>query len=351
MLELLQVRKPDGSPLPASWLERHFGIRSRAFDFDFARKRKRAPEEGGLYDSHLVIEAARRALHDADTDPACIGSFIHVSATPDYAIFQNHMVEIAQGLGLPTHCNFVHLNLGCPALATAFPLVHGELLRLGGGGKVLLAASQCTSALAHSPEVIQRYTCARNPWAWLSAAVFSDASAAAVFSLCAPGERRGIVHTHAQRVPDRRPLVRKYGGARYPLTQDNLVRDIVEMDAAWVAEQFTPCMQAMYAQLERDWPHKVEPVVGAPFDPARIDTWFFHQANLRKIEEAALALRIPGHKVPTHVAWLGNASGPSTLMLLDDARRSGRLRQGALSVFFWIGGGNGAQCGYSVLAH
>lgn len=347
LLALVDVRKPDGSLLPPDWLERHFGIRSRAFDFDMVARRKRTPEEGGWSDSGMAIAASRKALAQAQVDPREITALIHLSATPDYSIFQNHVELMVRDLELSPTTQCIHLNLGCPGLATAFPLVHGELLRTR--GTVLLTASQCTSGVAHNQEILNRYRNASDPWTWLGTTVFSDAAAAAVFKLSAPGQARGIVHAHAEIVPNVYPLFKKYGGSKHPTLIGNLAEDVIRMDAAWVAGHFVPSMRALYDRLIHDWPEKIQPIVARPFDPDIVKLWFFHQANLRKIEEAVEALGLPKARVPTHIEWLGNSSGPSTLILLDDALKSGALRPGDLCVFFWIGGGTGAQRGYSVM--
>jgi len=46
---------------------------------------------------------------------------------------------------------------------------------------------------------------------------------------------------------------------------------------------------------------------------------------------------------------LHHTSAASTLILLDEDRRAGRVRDGALVAFLWIGAGNGAMNGYAAM--
>ncbi len=51
-----------------------------------------------------------------------------------------------------------------------------------------------------------------------------------------------------------------------------------------------------------------------------------------------------------NVDHYGNTSAASTLILLDEDRRAGRVGEGDLVVFLWIGAGNGAMNGYAAVA-
>ncbi len=60
-------------------------------------------------------------------------------------------------------------------------------------------------------------------------------------------------------------------------------------------------------------------------------------------------LGLPPERVPIGVDHYGNTSAASTLILLDEDRRAGRLHEGDLVVFLWVGAGNGAMNGYAAL--
>jgi 3-oxoacyl-[acyl-carrier-protein] synthase-3 len=60
-------------------------------------------------------------------------------------------------------------------------------------------------------------------------------------------------------------------------------------------------------------------------------------------------LSIPLERVPIGVDHYGNTSAASTLILLDEDRRAGRVDDGDLIAFLWIGAGNGAMNGYATM--
>lgn len=67
------------------------------------------------------------------------------------------------------------------------------------------------------------------------------------------------------------------------------------------------------------------------------------------MREASTLLGLPTERVPLNVDRYGNTSAASTLLLLDEDRRAGRVHDGDLVVFMWIGAGNGAMNGYAAL--
>lgn len=74
-----------------------------------------------------------------------------------------------------------------------------------------------------------------------------------------------------------------------------------------------------------------------------------HQANGLVVREAAEMLGLPPERVPIGVDYYGNTSAASTLILLDEDRPAGRVEQGDLVAFVWIGAGNGAMNGYAAM--
>jgi 3-oxoacyl-[acyl-carrier-protein] synthase III len=54
-------------------------------------------------------------------------------------------------------------------------------------------------------------------------------------------------------------------------------------------------------------------------------------------------------KVPISVDHYGNTSAASTLILLDEDRRAGKVQDGDLIVFVRVGAGNGAMNGYAAM--
>ncbi len=101
--------------------------------------------------------------------------------------------------------------------------------------------------------------------------------------------------------------------------------------------------------LQEDWPTTVKPVTGADFDVEAVARWYRHQANGVVVRQAIEMLGLPPERVPISVDHYGNTSAASTLILLDEDRRAGRVNDGDLVAFLWIGAGNGAMNGYAAV--
>lgn len=64
-----------------------------------------------------------------------------------------------------------------------------------------------------------------------------------------------------------------------------------------------------------------------------------HQSNLRIIESARRRLGLPREKIAINIDRYGNTSAASVIISLDEARRSGRLKEGDLVLLVAIGAG------------
>ncbi len=70
-----------------------------------------------------------------------------------------------------------------------------------------------------------------------------------------------------------------------------------------------------------------------------IDCFLLHQANMRINEAIAKKLGIPMEKVPSNLDHVGNTSGGSVPILLDEVNRQGLLKAGDKIVFAGFGAG------------
>ena len=70
-----------------------------------------------------------------------------------------------------------------------------------------------------------------------------------------------------------------------------------------------------------------------------IDTYFIHQANLRIIKYIEQMLKQPTEKFPTNIEKYGNTSSASLPILLDETKRSGKLKEGDMLAFSAFGAG------------
>jgi 3-oxoacyl-[acyl-carrier-protein] synthase III len=104
-----------------------------------------------------------------------------------------------------------------------------------------------------------------------------------------------------------------------------------------------------FEMLKEDWPTTVKPVTGTGFDIDTVARWYLHQANGVVVRQAIEMLGLPPDRVPISVDHYGNTSAASTLILLDEDLRAGRVNEGDLMVSMWVGAGNGAMNGYATV--
>jgi hypothetical protein len=139
------------------------------------------------------------------------------------------------------------------------------------------------------------------------------------------------------------------GGCLHRTSAANLAYHVFLMDAVKVAEVFPPLMTRNLQMLQDDWPTTIKPATGTDFAIGQVARWYLHQANGVVIRQAVDMLGLPAGKVPISVGHYGNTSAASTLILLDEDRRAGKVNDGDLAVFLWVGAGNGAMNGYAAM--
>lgn len=353
--EVISVLRPinakTGQIVDPDWLERYFGIKTRAFDISYPPLKKKSREEGGIYDGDLAIRAAQAALDDAGVKPDDIDTLVHVTCTPDTIAMSDHIRYITQKLGLRKDIHIVYHNLGCAGPAAGIKSVTANILantmiQQEKTTTALMIASNCTSGYT-SEESARYYNQNQSTWAWLSAAVFGDGAGALVFRL---GEKtgRGVLDVWYETYPEKELIVYPAGGCLNRTSYDNVGDHLFVMDPRAVSENFPILAARSIDKLQKRWSQYIEPIVGYPFEFSRVKRWYIHQANALIIKRTVEGLGIPLEDVPINVDKYGNTSAASTLILLDEDRRNNKVSEGDLVVFFWIGAGNGAMHGYSV---
>lgn len=350
MLERIDPRHPDGTPLAPDWIERHVGILERRLDYDFVAGKKSPRSKGGLFDGDLALRAAQAALADASVEAGQVDLLVHVSTTPDTIACSDHLRFLTMELGLRRGADLVHHNLGCAGLAAGFRTAAASL-RSWAPATALVVASNCPSGyFAKKPG--GAYRSHASGFAWLSPLVFSDGAGAVVLrsAIASPGARRtGLLAARYETSPDIPLVTYPAGGCLNHTSVDNVDEHLFIMDGRRVNEAFAPLMQRNMEMLKEDWPTDIEPVLGVGFDPARVARWYFHQANAVVVRRAGELLGLPADRIPINADRYGNTSAASTLILLGEDRAAKRVREGDLVVFLWIGAGNGAMNGYAAL--
>jgi 3-oxoacyl-[acyl-carrier-protein] synthase-3 len=350
ILRYLRPARPDGRLLEPDWVVRHLGIRERRLDYEFGGRRKRSRPDGGLYDGDLALRAARSALDDAGLTAADVDMLVHVTSTPDMITCQDHFRFLTTGLGLRRDADLAHHNLGCAGLAAGFRTAAASLISMA-PATALVVASNCPSGY-FAPEAHDAYYQHPSGMGWLTPLMFADGAGAAVFTSARRGHggrRRGLLSVRYETRPDVELVSYPAGGCLHHTSAANLSDHVFLMDAVKVAEVFPALMTRNIEMLQDDWPASIKPATGTGFSIGAVARWYLHQANGVVVRQAVDMLGLPADKVPISVGRYGNTSAASTLILLDEDRRSGRVNDGDLVAFLWVGAGNGAMNGYAAM--
>ena len=350
ILQYLRPARPGGRLLEPEWVVRHLGIQERRLDYEFGGRRKRSRADGGLYDGDLALRAARSALRDAGITAADVDMLVHVTSTPDMITCQDHFRFLTTGLGLRRDAELIHHNLGCAGLAPGFRTAAAALISMV-PATALVVASNCPSGY-FAPEAHDYYYKHPSGMGWLTPLMFADGAGAAVFTSARrdhgdPAD--GLLSVRYETSPDVELVSYPAGGCLHRTSAANLCDHVFLMDAAKVAEVFPPLMTRNLQMLQEDWPASIKPATGTGFDVGAVARWYLHQANGVVIRQAVDMLGLPAGKVPISVGHYGNTSASSTLILLDEDRRAGRVKDGDLVVFLWVSAGNGAMNGYAAM--
>jgi 3-oxoacyl-[acyl-carrier-protein] synthase-3 len=327
-------------------------------DIDCKTLSKKSREDGGLYDGDLAVRAAQAALENANVDPREIDVVVWVSCTPDTNYCWDNVRYLWHKLGFRQNAIPDFKNLGCAGLAMGLHAASTHLMANGSSIKVLLIASNSPSSFM-SRESLEHYTKYSNKvksledfsagWSWTSPAVFGDGAAAMILQLNNTDER-GLLASKCEVHPEYGLISVPGGGALNHTRVDNVWQHLFLMNAPLVGEVYGPLMQRNFQMLQAEWSTMVEPTIGHSFNIDSVARWYFHQANGLAVLKTADNLGIPRERVPLNISHLGNTSAASTLILFDEDRRAGRIKEGDIAVFSWIGAGVGAMNGYAVFA-
>jgi 3-oxoacyl-[acyl-carrier-protein] synthase III len=286
------------------WIRTRTGIRER---------RIAGPNENT---SDMAVEAALIALTDAGLTKSDIDLLIVATITPDYPMPAAACV-IQQKLGLRTDVACFDLNAACSGFVYALD-TGCAMLTSGRYRHALVIGVEKLSAIVDWQD---RTTCV----------LFGDGAGAAVIGL----DQRpnvGLLGTKLGAYGESVDLLWvTHGGSSRPTTPESIAaRDhCIKMKGKEVFKLAVRAMdEAARDILEQ---HKVTADQIALVIP--------HQANLRIIESISQYLELPMERFFVNVDRYGNTSAASIPIALDEARRSGRIKSGDLTLLVAFGAG------------
>jgi 3-oxoacyl-[acyl-carrier-protein] synthase-3 len=286
------------------WIRTRTGIRER---------RIAGPGENV---SDMGAKAAAAALADAGLKATDIDLLIVATITPDVTMPAAACL-IQNLLGVPTTAACFDLNAACSGFLYALDTACA-MLSSGRYRHALVIGVEKLSAVVDWKD---RTTCV----------LFGDGAGAAVISRV-PECGRGLIGTRLGAYGDSAELLWiPAGGSRTPGTPATLAAGdhCIRMKGKEVFKLAVRAMdEAAREILEQHGLH-----------PDQIACVIPHQANLRIIESIAQYLELPLERFYVNVDRFGNTSAASIPIALDEARRSGRIKPGDITLLVAFGAG------------
>ncbi len=270
------------------------------------------PEEAA---SDFALEAARKALADAKTTPEEIDFIIVATVTGD-TLFPSTSCILQDRLGAK-NAAAMDVSAGCSGFIYALTTAR-QFIATGTYKTILVVGVEVLSKII---DWTDRGTCV----------LLGDGAGAAVVK-AAPESNRGIVAgllgADGSRGPD---LWQPAGGSRIPATVESVKQRLhyLKMNGNAIFKVAVRSMARMVSQL----------IKNAHLTADDIKLIIPHQANLRIIEAMARLIHFPMDRVFVNIQKYANTSSATTIIALDEARKTGRIVPGDLVILVAFGAG------------
>jgi 3-oxoacyl-[acyl-carrier-protein] synthase-3 len=280
------------------WIQSRTGIRERRIaDPDVAT-------------SDIAYEASLKALESSGVDARDLDGIIVGTVTPDY-LFPSTACILQSRLGAKKAFAF-DLLAGCSGFLYALQAGKG-IIGCGDAQKLLIIGAETLSKIT---DFRDRNTCI----------LFGDGAGAAVISA---SETPGILSTCLGANGDEWELLyMPGGGSRIPPSEES-----IKNGSHYLKMKGNEVFKEAVKALESS---SLEAIKRADITPEEIDLFIPHQANIRILEAVRKRVGLPEEKVFSNLDRYGNTSSASVPIALDEAVRSGRVREGdtiLISVF------------------
>ena len=263
--------------------------------------------------SDYCIRAATIALADAGVTAEEL-DFIIIGTISGDMRFPATAVYVQGALGA---VNATCWDISATCSGFLFTLYQGELLISSGRAKKGLIIG--SEFLTPQTDYTDRGTCV----------LFGDGAGAVVLE--ATTDDRGILSTYIGTSGDQTHLLYCYGaGSAGSLNSANgKTEDVIRMNGNEVFKHAVRTMgRAAIETLQR-----------AELKPEQVDWLIPHQANIRIIQATAERLNMPMERVYVNIDRYGNTSSASVPIAMDEARRSGIVKDGDVVLCVAFGGG------------
>ncbi len=288
-----------------AWIQKRTGIKERRY----------VPNDGSTATSDLALEAAKRALADANVDASEIDCIILGTLSPDFH-FPGTAVVLQKKLGIAekTNCACFDIRQQCSAFVYGLQMADA-FIRTGMYKRILLIGAELHS---HSLDYSTR---GRDVMV-----LFGDGAGAMVLGPGDGDERNGVIYTSAhadgsgandlnlkifeiQKSPyiDYDPKDREHNALMYPHMDGKRV-------FLFAVRGMAMATQTALAKTGLTWDDI---------------TWFVpHQANLRINEKVVEVAKIPPEKVLNTIEFYGNTTAATVPLTIDHWRQHGKVKKG-----------------------
>ncbi len=263
----------------------------------------------------LAIEAAKRALAEANLDAGELELIIVATITPEM-VFPSTASFVQRALGAKKAWVF-DLAAACSGFVYGLSIVQQFIE----GGRI-------KNALVIGAETLTKIT----DWSDRTSCILFGDGAGAVVLERSEGGRKGIMYSTMSSDGDRWEALncQAYGSLHPPdkdlddpkkIYMEIKGREVYQQAIRRIVETVTECLQACGLSIE-----DVRMVIS-------------HQMNARIIESAAKRLKLPGEKVFLNIAEYGNTSAASVPIAFDECVRAGKIKEGDIVIFVAFGAG------------
>ena len=266
--------------------------------------------------SDMAVQAAQRALDDAKIKASEIDLLIIATCSPDMPLPSTACI-VQHKLGVPPHATCFDIVAACSGFLYALEIAYGQLLT-NRYKRALIIGSEKLSAFT---DWTDRSTCV----------LFGDGAGAAVLMKV---DQPGIGILGSDLGADGEFVDNLYvpaGGSRCPASSKSVGDHghFIKMNGREVFKSAVRVMETVAREMLEQ--HKLS--------PDQISLVIPHQANIRIIEALAGNLGIPMERVMVNLERYGNTSSATIPLALDEARRSGRIKPGDLTLMVAFGAG------------
>jgi len=283
------------------WIQTRTGIRERRI------------AEPDVATSDIAYDAAVNALDSAGVTADEIDGIIVGTVTPDY-LFPSTACVLQSRLGAKNAFAFDVLA-GCSGFLYALQAGKG-IINGGDARKILVIGAETLSKITDFED---RATCI----------LFGDGAGAAVIG---ESDTPGILSFRLGANGDAGDLLyMPGGGSRIPPSEESIKNKchFLKMEGRDVFKEAVKALESS----------SLEAIKSADLTPEEIDLFIPHQANYRILEAVRKRIGLPEEKVFSNLEKYGNTSSASVPIALDEAVRSGRVKEGDTLLFSVFGAG------------